>query len=215
MYIELLSDNLNQLVHRKPQYHIVSALIFSSAPSELGLVDHLIRYCGRQLHIGGSYRYHFRYLQGNLSGVVEPQLLDAFLRLPQRRLSWGPDLAIAMKLILQQLLDSSGTPIHLCPNRRKKLWVPRSRLLEPANSAYSAPRAYKIYTRRRQCRFLLKALILFLPKSNCTSEVANLARKLLPKSALWFPKLMKKARMEMDSYVLNWEGVYAFLSIIE
>lgn len=56
------------------------------------------------------------------------------------------------------------------------------------------------------CILLLKAVIFFLRKADHTREVARLARKSLPKATLWFPKLMKRARAEMDEYVLRWEG---------
>lgn len=56
------------------------------------------------------------------------------------------------------------------------------------------------------CILLLKAVISFLRQADLTSEVARLARKSLPKATLWFPKLMKRARIEMNRYVLRWEG---------
>jgi hypothetical protein len=74
---------------------------------------------------------------------------------------------------------------------------------------YSNDRAGKISTRRGQCFVLLKTLIYYLHKSDCTSEIARLARKSLPKAALWFPGLMKRARAAMDAYVLRWEGAYS------
>ncbi|KAF5327795.1 hypothetical protein D9619_004941 [Psilocybe cf. subviscida] len=70
---------------------------------------------------------------------------------------------------------------------------------------YSRDRAHNIWDRRVQCFVLLKAVVCYLHKCDCTSELAKLARKSLPKAALWFPRLMKKARAKMDAYVLRWE----------
>ncbi|KAF5327269.1 hypothetical protein D9619_004939 [Psilocybe cf. subviscida] len=70
---------------------------------------------------------------------------------------------------------------------------------------YSFHRADIIWKRRVQCFTLLQTVISHLHKSDRTSELAKLARKSLPKAALWFPRLMKRARAEMDAYVLRWE----------
>ncbi|KAF5327501.1 hypothetical protein D9619_004983 [Psilocybe cf. subviscida] len=70
---------------------------------------------------------------------------------------------------------------------------------------YSRDHARDIWGRRVQCFALLKAVICYLHKCDCTSELAKLARRSLPKAALWFPRLMKRARAEMDAYVLRWE----------
>lgn len=86
---------------------------------------------------------------------------------------------------------------------------------------YNFPSVYGPYTRdlgkRRErimcdkgydCIVLLEAVIFFLRKADHRAEVAELARRLLPATALWFPKLMKRARTEMDQYVHRWEGAY-------
>ncbi|KAF5327798.1 hypothetical protein D9619_004937 [Psilocybe cf. subviscida] len=80
-----------------------------------------------------------------------------------------------------------------------------SRLAPLKRCGYSRDRARKIWDTRAQCFTLLKAVICYLHKCDCTSELAKLARKSLPKAALWFPRLMKRARAEMDAYGLRWE----------
>lgn len=67
---------------------------------------------------------------------------------------------------------------------------------------------------RVDCRGLLRSVIHYLPKCDFTSELASLARRSLPKAALWFPKLMKGARREIDAYVLRCEGARAFFILI-
>lgn len=76
---------------------------------------------------------------------------------------------------------------------------------------YSRASQRKISGRRTRCFLLLKAVIFYLHKSDCIREVVKLARRSLPKAAMWFPKLLGKARTQMDSYVLRWDGEDLFL----
>lgn len=219
-------------MHRLPQYQTIPALLFLSNPSGLALTYYLMFYFGHLFHIGGSYGYHFFYLQGNTVGLADPRSFEAIRCLPQYQISWGPSLAIAMKLVLEQLvnLSKSWSSKFLYSKPRRKLWThmepikPMSldflrQLPNPITShddayytcirhGYSSRRAHKIAARRQQCFILLKAVVFYLHKSDCTSEVVKLARKSLPKAALWFPGLMKRARADMDAYVRGWEGVW-------
>lgn len=66
----------------------------------------------------------------------------------------------------------------------------------------------RIAHRKLKCLTLLKAIIFYLRKSNCTIELVNMARRSLPIAAQWYPRSMKRARAEMDAYVRRWEGVF-------
>lgn len=57
-----------------------------------------------------------------------------------------------------------------------------------------------------KCCLLLRCIVLLLPMAACTTTVARLGQKCLPKAVLMYPKLMRSARTEMDVYVLRWEG---------
>lgn len=72
-------------------------------------------------------------------------------------------------------------------------------------------RDWDLKEQRRGCRVLLEAVIFYLHKSDCTKDVVALARRSLPEIALWSPRLMKRARREMDTYVCRWEGMFPFL----
>jgi hypothetical protein len=74
-------------------------------------------------------------------------------------------------------------------------------------------RAWRIQQRRMKYRTLLKAVIFYLHKSDRSSQVAEMARKSLPKAALCFPNLMKRARAKMDAYVQRWDGKISSLLI--
>lgn len=97
------------------------------------------------------------------------------------------------------------------PTTKYNYDLPHHTPFRSARYSYSAPklcdkRARVMCAEGSDCILLLKVVILFLRKADHTSEVARLARKSLPKATLWFPKLMKRARAEMDKYVLQWEG---------
>lgn len=65
----------------------------------------------------------------------------------------------------------------------------------------------KNFHRNEECFVHLNTIIHYLRKCDRASALVKLARKSLPKAALWFPKLMKKARAETDIYVRRWEGM--------
>lgn len=69
--------------------------------------------------------------------------------------------------------------------------------------------------RMEQCSAFLKTVVYYLRKCDCTSALAKLARRSLPKAALWFPRLMKRARVAMDAYVHRWEGTCTFSPIVQ
>jgi hypothetical protein len=196
-------------------------------------------YFGHQFHIGGSHAYHFHYLRSSTLGLIDPRSFEAIKRSPQNQISWSAGLEITMKLVLQKLVNLSWTVEfwHVYPRRRfcapwRKPVKPTSlnflrQLPNPITShndayyacirhGYSQHEAHRISTRRQRCFILLKAVTLYLHKSNCTSEVAKLARKSLPKAALWFPRLMKRARTDMNTYALRWEGACSvtFLMVV-
>ncbi|KAF5321691.1 hypothetical protein D9619_002248 [Psilocybe cf. subviscida] len=238
MYIELVLDDINDFVDRKPQYRVIPALMFSSGHSGLFLAHYLLDCWSRQFQIHTSYRLHFMDpLLNETYSKIDPRSFQAIKSLPQSQMSWSSDLAITMKLVLQQLVKISWTPELLYPNPHTR-WLrnnkpskhlslgspkvssnfyaylcelPESLLLLHEGwlalcvHGYSQGHADKINNRRIKCFVLLKAVTLYLHKSDCTSEIANLARKTLPKATLWFPKLTKRVRAEMDAYVRRWE----------
>lgn len=247
MYIELVLDDINDVVHGKPQYRIIPALMFSSNASGLILTYRLLDNWGHQFGIEASYRLHFDYhLQTGLdSKIIDPRSLEAIRRSPQSRFSWSSDLAIAMKLILQQLICLSWAPEWLYFNPHGGWWL-RNKPLKPRSpcspkltagfssylrdfqnphftdlevwrclerNGFGHNRIYKIVRTRSRCLILLKAVIYYLHKSACTSEVVQLAKRSLPKFALMFPKTMRRARSEMDAYVCRWEGARLFFLI--
>lgn len=228
MCIQLILDDLDDLAHRKPQYRIIPAFIFSSSPTALALARNLLLHFGHRFRIDASYRYHYEPLQGDTFGVTDPRSFEAIRSFPQSRVSWGSDLAIAMVLVLRQLVDPSGLwkPERLYPNPHRQ-WLQKRKPLKqislgsprlssrpnPNNKTValkqhgcSGDRARKIWNRRKKCHIILKAIVFYLHKSDSTRDLANLARKCLPKAALWYPKLMDMARAAMDAYVDRWEG---------
>lgn len=235
----MVLDDLNEFVRRKPQYQVIPAVLFSSNLSGLALVYHLLFYFGHRFRLGGSYAYHFFYLYSKPMWLIDPRSFEALKHSPQSQISWGPGLAIAMKLVLKQLVNLPvlWTSKFLYSSPRRRLWTQHRKptkaisldflcqLPNPIrshDSAYYACRrhgighrpAHKILSRRRQCFILLKAVRLYLHKFDHTSEVAKLARKSLPKAALWFPRLMKRARADMDAYVRRWEGAWSVTFLI-
>ncbi|KAF5327188.1 hypothetical protein D9619_004972 [Psilocybe cf. subviscida] len=220
MYIQVLMDDLDKLVQTEPQYRIIPALMFSSSPSCLAsLVPLLIKHFP-QLRISWAYVFHFLNLRpkGANRGTIDPRSYQAIRSLPQTQFSWGSDLAFALERVLRHLVGYSWTPACLCPNPHER-WLHRTKLLTLPTPrlgtmtagfanfvryGYSPDRARKIWDRRVQCFLLLKIVICYLHKCDGTSELARLARKSLPKAALWFPRLMKRAREGMDAYVVRW-----------
>ena len=242
MYIQVLMDDLNKLIQTEPQTRIIPALMFSSSSRCLAFVaPQLIRRFPR-LQISWAYSGYFSYLQieGHTKGVIDPRSYEAVRHSPQRRFSWGLELATALKSVLRRFVRYSWTPECLYPNPHER-WLRRTKpmkfisqgspklpstfhscirklpspQLSQSNElstlgrrGYSRARARKIKDRRLTCFVFLKTVIYYLHKCDCTSELAKLARRSLPKAALWFPKLMKRARVKMDAYVRRWEGVF-------
>lgn len=249
MYIELVLDDINDIVHTKPQYSIISALMFSSGFSGLS-VAHDLMHWDEQFHVGRfTPSYVFHPLQRDGSRKIDRRAFEAIRDMPQGRISWSSDLAVAMELVLQQLIHLSGpspfmlqTSPHMqwlrrhkslkqislgSPrlssatthrftevnrvvdgNGRRRQWTKMPRLLLSCWQRLLHWEPYKFGKQRHKYRALLKAVILYLHRADCTNEVVILARKSLPMATLWFPKLMKKARAEMDAYVCQWEGVF-------
>ncbi|KAF5325542.1 hypothetical protein D9619_009853 [Psilocybe cf. subviscida] len=239
MFIQILLDDLNKLIQTEPHYRIIPALMFSSSPSCLTFLAPLLIGRFNPLRISWGYRSYFWGLQakGFIKGVIDPRSYEVIRRLPQSQISWGSDLAPALKLVLQHLVGYSWTPEHLRPNPHER-WLCRMKPLKhmsqgcaklsstfylflrrlpaprlPLGSGFPALERYASFStrgrimwhRREQCFVLLKTVVCYLHKSDCTSDIAKLARRSLPKAALWFPRLMKRARAEMDAYVRRWE----------
>lgn len=231
MYIQLLSDILEKIVRREPQYRVLLAITFSSSLMDLPLAYRLLYHLHRAFRINRGYLYHFYFLEGGIGSrhIIHPQSFEAIQCLPQSRLPWSSDLALAMKLVLQQLVNVTWAPEpYAHPHRR---WLKRNKpwkhisLASPrlSSSFYSylstipphreytrgpfGEYPHKIRKQRERCLILLQYVTMYLHKSDCTYEVVTMARKLLPKAALMFPTEMKRARAEMDTYVLRWEGV--------
>lgn len=248
MYIELVLGDIEDFVHLRPQYRMIPALIFSSGPTGIRLALLLLYYWDSRFGIHKSYRDHLLYPSEDNFKVIN--------HLPQSHRSWGGDLAVTMKLILELLLLNLWVwpgPLEICYRRSSphRQWLRKHKCLKQVShgsprlsSTFSRgfaivgddkqgdpditkwrrtehtiilscwrrvpshhwKRDYRIERTHRGFLTLLKAVIYFLPRSDCTSEVAVLARRSLPKYALWFPRLMKRARTVMDDYVCRWEG---------
>ncbi|KAF5316079.1 hypothetical protein D9619_006140 [Psilocybe cf. subviscida] len=241
MYMQLVLDDINQSVDRQPQYCVLPALMFSSSsPSELHVAHNLLGNFRQQFHTSRYYGYYFNYLTKRGSLSIHPQSFEAVRCLPQNQLAWGAELAIAMALVLRELVGLlDNTELYYNPHRQwlrqakpRKLTALGSlklsstsyshfyRLMRSDNDNKTGPigsnlginlfilarqRGYRIHKQRWRCRILLKAVTIYLHKSDRTSKVVKLARRLLPKAALWHPKLMRRVRTEMDAYVNRWE----------
>ncbi|KAF5321741.1 hypothetical protein D9619_002243 [Psilocybe cf. subviscida] len=193
LYIELMLDDINDFVHAgKPQYRAIPALMFSSSHSGVLLTAYLLYCWGRQFQIHKSHRFHFsHHLLNETNSKIDPRSFQAIESLPQVQTSWSSDLAIAMKLVLQQLVKLSWTPEPLYPNSHTR-WL---RNHKPSKHlCLGSPKLSSNFY----------AYLCGLPKP-LLFEIANLARKTLPKATLWFPKLTKRVRAEMDAYVRRWE----------
>ncbi|KAF5322191.1 hypothetical protein D9619_000477 [Psilocybe cf. subviscida] len=118
--------------------------------------------------------------------------------LPQSQFAWSAELAITMMFTLKELVGLLSLHSDKVPRASESN-------LGTNDFIWSRRRGRRIHTQRWKCRVLLKAVIVYLPKSDCTRKVVKQARRLLPKAALWHPKLMKRARAEMDAYVRHWE----------
>lgn len=239
----------------QPWNQMIPALMFSSSLSCLGKVVPLLVAHFSQPNTPVSKPYSeydecFRHLRVKrpygFEDGVHPRSWEAIKRLPQSLFSWGPDLAIGLKYLLQQLSSYSWTPECLWPSRHHQ-WLRRTKPLKHISQGspklshnfysylgrlpkpdrryygnaslldrhqYDHDHADKIWYRRERSFIFLKAIICYLHKCDYNNELAKLGRRSLPKAALWFPRLMKKARAKMDAYVLRWEGVGSFLSIL-
>lgn len=108
MYIQLLLDDLSDLLHTKPQYCSIPALIFSSDWSSISCAYRLLVQWHDQLDIDISFVSHLNHL------LVRPEIpnihlrsFEALRRLPHCQRSWSTELAITMKLVLQELVHLS------------------------------------------------------------------------------------------------------------
>ncbi|KAF5327420.1 hypothetical protein D9619_004693 [Psilocybe cf. subviscida] len=86
-YIQVILDDLNEFVHRKPQYQVIPALLFSSNLSGLALLYHLLFYFGHRFRLGGSYAYHFFYLYSKPMWLIDPRSFEALKHSPQSQIS--------------------------------------------------------------------------------------------------------------------------------
>ncbi|KAF5327191.1 hypothetical protein D9619_004971 [Psilocybe cf. subviscida] len=220
MLNQLLLDDIQKSVQTQPQYRIIPALIFSSSPwiykiyflclqrkgFPSGVIDPrffeaIKRLPQSQCSWGSDLSTGLGPILRHLVGYTwTPECLypnphERWLHKmkPLKHISHGsPKVSSTVYSYLRRLPTtkvrydgSMFTPLERC--------------------GYNSDCARNIWKRRVQCFTLLKAVIYYLHKCDCTSELAKLARKSLPKAALWFPRLMKKARVEMDAYVLRWE----------
>lgn len=232
----------------KPQYRIVLAILFSSDPATLYWTSILLVYWGRRFSIDRSFQFLFEDTVHDATGKINPWTFEAIRRLPQSKLCWGADLAIAMELVLLQLVNlpkPSGIP-RITPHKqwlrrhkpfkqvalgsprlasalvsRFSLWTYPDELTgstpyeghnlnPPVEFLFKIFHGQKIHNRRMRCLTLLKAAISHLRKSDCSIKVVRLAQHSLPLAALWYPKLMKRARAEMDAYIWRWNSAYSF-----
>lgn len=234
---------------------LVPALIFSASPSILRSTHHFIFRFHSELGINQHYACYLVHLVDSAhSSRIHERTAEALRQLPQRKLLWGSDLAVVMKIVFRVLLCQSWRPPFYFTNQherwlkhskpfkyisigsprlssrfydsgRRRDWsklttkydygLPYHRKFSPARGPFP-PRLCDRRTRIMcdegyDCILLLKAVIFFLCKADYTSEVAQLARKSLPRVTLWFPGLMKRARREMDGYVRQWEGTFSLL----
>lgn len=131
MFIQILLDDLNKLIQTEPQYRIIPALMFSSSPSCLTSLVPLLIDRFKPLRISWGYLEYFWCLRakGFIEGVIDPRSYEVIRRLPQRQISWGSDLAPALKLVLQHLVGYSWTPEYLRPNPHER-WLRRMKPLK-------------------------------------------------------------------------------------
>ncbi|KAF5316296.1 hypothetical protein D9619_006137 [Psilocybe cf. subviscida] len=215
MYMQLILDDLNESVQRPPQYRILMALMFSSStPSELCIhqngdpsihsltFEALRRLPQSQLAWGAELAIGMILVLQDLVGRVDATELyynphKQWLRKakPRKLTALGsPKLSSTYYSLFDRYIHSMKGYASF-PGL--KHWINRS--------IKRGPRGRRMYNQNAKCIILLKVVILYLHKSDCTSQTANLARRLLPKAALWHPKLMRRARAELDAYVLRWE----------
>ncbi|KAF5320825.1 hypothetical protein D9619_002232 [Psilocybe cf. subviscida] len=232
MYDWLMLEHIEELACTRPQYQMVSAIAFSSRPSQLKLAPNLFSFFEKKFGIKG-YRDYFSYL-------TYPRFFEGLQHSPQSQLSWSSSMAIAMQLVLQQLVVLKWRPKPYSNSHRQwlkqhKPWKhtslgsPRlssvllsrlSKLMRRVkwSIGYNPSKKYgyrddplrcwqlrRVAIQRAKCLALLKSVIFYLHKSDYTSEVAKLAQRSLPKTALMYPMIMKRARAKMDAYVCRWE----------
>lgn len=247
---------------------VIQALIFSSSRSTLRSTHHLIFKFHSEFGINHWQACYLAHLvDSKHSSGIDHRTMSALKHMPQSRLLWSSEIAAAMELVLERLLNQLWKPPFYFINQHEQ-WLKRTKpskhvstglprlssrfydygrrlipitkynydlpyysTFPPAHGPF-LPKSYNSYyypsmrgsrylcnrgdrnmcDEGYDCILLLKAVICFLQKSDLTGQVARLARQSLPRVALWFPKLMKKARKEMDDYVCRWEGTSLVLS---